>query len=190
MHLPCSGRALLNLILIFSGFIRFGTSARSRSLHSSFPSHRPTFALASSNNPQKRAHGHQYIGDGFTLTYKTFTPFFPTWPAALTLSIFWTEIAIQIANPAWMPDDQFDGNTFRLRMPLGGLELVFEVLSFEGPVSRELVKVVATAMMGYTIRGFCGVFNACIRRRPDSGGVWIVLRMKGLAEVTRSTPPS
>lgn len=59
------------------------------------------------------------------------------------------------------------------------MDLVFEVVSFEGPVSRELVKHVATVMMGYTLRGFCGFFNAWVRRRPDNGGVWIVLRVGG-----------
>jgi len=199
MHLKGSKPYLLNLTLVFSGYLSPGTlasSARSSSLQPSVPDHgatipKPVFLVADETPLQKRVDGYQYLGDGFRLTYKTFTPFPPNWPVALTLSMFWTEIAIQISNVAWMPDDQFGGNTFKLRMPLGQdalMDLVFEVVSFEGPVSRELVVRVATAMMGYTLRGSCGVFNAWLRQRGGRGGIWIVLRLRGLAERSTLTP--
>lgn len=64
-------------------------------------------------------------------------------------------------------------------MPLESVTLVFEVISVGGVVTRPLVKIVAAAMMEYTLRGFCGIFNAVMRRRGEGGAVWIVLRVVG-----------
>lgn len=76
-----------------------------------------------------------------------------------------------------MPDNQFLGNTFALHMPLApdptgqALDLLFEVISFDGPVQRELVLAVAVMMMEYSMRGFCGIFNARMSRGPGGGAV-------------------
>lgn len=40
-----------------------------------------------------------------------------------------------------------------------GLDLLFEVISFAGPLRRELVAAIATTIMGYSARGICGVFQ-------------------------------
>jgi len=77
MHLRCSGPALVNFILIFSSLKPPRTSPSSATpppLPLPSPSHRPASPLASSNPPPKRADGHQYLGNGFTLTYKTSPP--------------------------------------------------------------------------------------------------------------------
>ena len=102
---------------------------------------------------------------------------------------FWSEIALQVSNKAWMPDDNFQSKMFSLHMPLkpgdpGGqvLDLSFEVFSTTGPVTRELVSAVAVTMMEQTLRGFCGAFNA----RLAQEGVetfFIIMRVKGLAEL-------
>lgn len=76
-----------------------------------------------------------------------------------------------------MPDDQFLSNVFSLRMALGqDLELVFEVFDLSGPVTREFVAVVAGMMMDLTMGGFCGTFNARLRREEDV--VWIVVALR------------
>lgn len=67
--------------------------------------------------------------------------------------------------------------TFKLKMPLEGVTLVFEMISVGGVVTRDFVKDVTAAMMEYTLRGFCGVFNAVMRRTGEGGAVWIVLRV-------------
>ena len=87
-----------------------------------------------------------------------------------------------------MPNDAFLDNQFSLHMPLGpgewgqALDLSFEVFNFAGPVTREFVLAVAVAMMQHTLKGFCGAFNARLSR---NGGevMWIVFRVKGLAEL-------
>ena len=143
---------------------------------------------------RSRTQGYQYLGQGMHLYYKTFLPFDTSWGVALRLSMFWSEIAIQIANRAWMPDDQFLDHTFMLQMPLGAgatygaASLVLEVINLEGPVSRELVAEIAAAMMEYTLRGFCGLFNAWLTRWIPGEGIWIVLRLKGASEIQTLMP--
>lgn len=130
---------------------------------------------------------YQQLGGGRVLHYKTFIPVQPSFPAALSLCYFWTEVAYQVSRMDWMPDDQFLGDTFRLHMPAlsearpGVLDLVFEVFSFDGPVSRELVSNIAAVMMEYCLRGFCGFFNAFLRQAPSRGPIWILFRLEGLA---------
>ena len=88
-----------------------------------------------------------------------------------------------------MPDDQFQDHTFMLQMPLGAgashgaAYLVFEVINLEGPVSRELVTGIAAAMMEYTLRGFCGLFNAWLTRGRPGEEIWVVLRLRGASEI-------
>jgi len=57
------------------------------------------------------------------------------------------------------------------------MDLVFEVVSFEGPVSRALVKHVATVMMGYTEGDLGGGLMRGSGGVGGGGGVWIVLRI-------------
>lgn len=65
-----------------------------------------------------------------------------------------------------MEDAHFQKNELANHVPLGadsdsmGLGLQLEVLNMYGPVQRELMLATASAMMGYTTRGFTGVFNA------------------------------
>ncbi|KAL8687359.1 MAG: hypothetical protein Q9218_006444 [Villophora microphyllina] len=145
---------------------------------------------------QRRYFGHQYIGQGWHVRYKVFTPFGRSQQAALGLCLFWTNIALQVTNTAWMPDDQFLHNTFKLKMALGDemtgipLTLVLEVFNFDGPVPRQLVKEVAAAMMGYTLRGFYGTFNAWLSQGPGRDGYWITLTIQGLEDLRTVLRPS
>ena len=151
-------------------------------------------AVPDGSSLRSRTHGYQHLGQGWHLYYKTFLPFDTSWGVALRLSMFWSEIAIQVSNRAWMPDDQFLDHSFMLHMPLGAgatygaAHLVFEVISLEGPVSRELVAQIAAAMMEYTLRGFCGLFNAWLTRGRPGDGIWIVLRLKGRSEIQALMP--
>ncbi|KAL8895611.1 MAG: hypothetical protein Q9207_008095 [Kuettlingeria erythrocarpa] len=139
---------------------------------------------------------YQQLGGGRELHYNTFLPIAPSFSGALSLCYFWTEVAYQVSRTDWMPDDQFLGDTFRLRMPAsdeampGVLDLVFEVFSFDGPVSRELVVSIAAAMMEYCLRGFCGFFNAFLRQAPSRGPIWILFRLQGLPEYRAGVAPA
>lgn len=131
---------------------------------------------------------YQHLGRGRSLRYKSFFPFKPSWAVAASLCYFWTEIENQVSNTAWMPEDNFLRDTLRLHMPMydesgpGGFDLIFEVISFDGPVSRQLASEIATTMMGYTLRGFCGFFNAWLRQAPGRRPIWIVFRLGDLKE--------
>ena len=115
---------------------------------------------------EKREPGIYHFEHGWVVRFQTFTAFAPSWVTALCLSNFWSEIATQVSNPIWMPDDQFLGNGFSLHMPIPPgrygqpLDLIFEVFNLEAPVTREFVHTVAVYMMGVTLKGFCGVFHA------------------------------
>lgn len=87
-----------------------------------------------------------------------------------------------------MPDDQFLGNRFSLHMPIPPgrygqpLDLIFEVFNLDAPVTREIVHTVAVYMMGVTLKGLCGIFNARLGRMAGET-FWIILRVKGLPEL-------
>ncbi len=58
-----------------------------------------------------------------------------------------------------------------------------------GGVPREFIIALANAMVGYTERGFCGMFNARVSSRGVGGGLgagaklWITLRIvEGVGE--------
>ena len=146
-------------------------------------------AKAPDQRLKPRVRGFHNLGNGMTFHYNTFSTFEPNWLAALSLSYFWSEIALQVSNTAWMPDDNFLDNTLGLRMSFGGgaysggADLVFEDINFEWPVSRDLVKLIAVSMMEYTLKGFCGMFNASLSRGLGTGPIWVVLRLKGLSEM-------
>lgn len=128
---------------------------------------------------------YQHLGRGRILRYKSFFPFKPSWAVAFSLCYFWTEIQNQVSNTAWMPEDNFLRDTLRLHMPEagpGGFDLIFEVISFDGPVSRQLASEIATTMMGYTLRGFCGFFNAWLRQAPGRRPIWIIFRLGEVKE--------
>lgn len=132
--------------------------------------------------------GFQYLGGGRSLRYKSFFPLKPSWAVAFSLCYFWAEIENQVSNAAWMPEDNFLRDTLRLHMPIqdeaghGRLDLIFEVVSFDGPVSRQLASEIATTMMGYTLQGFCGFFNAWLRQAPGREPIWIIFRLGRLQE--------
>ena len=58
-------------------------------------------------------------------------------------------------------------------------------------IPREFILALANAMVGYTERGFCGMFNARIINRGNEGGgpseglkLWITFRIaEGLGDV-------
>ena len=138
---------------------------------------------------QKRRIRIQQLGDGWIIQYKKFAPFKPSWFMALSLGYFWTGITTQVADRLSMPDDRFLKNTFALHMPLDpiqplqGPDMLLEIIRFDRPVSRELVLAVAAVMTKYTMRGFCGVFNARLSQGPGTTPIWIVFKVRGLAKL-------
>lgn len=130
-----------------------------------------------------------YLGGGWNLYYKTFTPFAHTWRTAASLNYFWSQIAIQVLNKQWLPDDLFHEDTFALHMPVkaglrdDGLDLLFEVISFAGPIHRDFVAAIAIAMREPSARGFCGVFNARLTQGSGTAAIWITLTVRGLAQL-------
>ena len=162
--------------LAVSKSINLQSSFSSPSLSSS-----PTASSLDPNILPIRTIRFQNLGRNSVLRYQSFTPFGVSWRIAFYLTIFWSEIATQVSNIAWMPEDQFLSHAFKLHMRLGQEnDLVFEVINFEGLVTRKLVAEIAGAMMEYCMRGFCGVFNAWMGDRGHWGvakGVWIVLRV-------------
>jgi len=126
---------------------------------------------------QRRSLKFSYLGGGWNLQYKTFNPFADSWRTAANLHHFWTQIAIHVLNQNQLPDSLFHENTFALHMPIkaglrgDGLDLLFEVISFAGPIRREFVAAIATTMMEYFTRGFCGVFNARLSQGPGTAAI-------------------
>ena len=149
---------------------------------------RGNIAFHQENTMDKRERGVYHFEHGWVLRFQTFAAFAPSWEAALGLSRFWSEIATQVSNRIWMPDDQFLGNRFSLHMPIPPgrygqpLDLIFEVFNLDAPVTREFVHTVAVYMMDVTLRGFCGAFHAQINRTAGET-FWIILRVKGLSEL-------
>ena len=137
---------------------------------------------------EKRERGIYHLEHGWVVRFQTFAAFAPSWAAALGLSIFWSEIATQVSNQIWMPDDQFLRNSFSLHMPIPPgrygqpLDLIFEVFNLNTPVTREFVHMVALYMMGVTLKGFCGIFHAQVSTTAGDT-FWIILRVKGLSEL-------
>ena len=132
---------------------------------------------------QKRSPSVIYLSGNWVLHYHAFTSFAPSWNVALSLSYFWAQMAIQLSS---LDEERFQRNTFAMHMPLGsdgnnmGLGLQLEVFNMYGPVQRELMLAIASTMMGYTMRGFTGVFNARLSRGPGTA-IWVTLRVTGLA---------
>ena len=60
------------------------------------------------------------------------------------------------------------------------LALQLAVFNIYGPVKMELMLAIASAMMGYTMRGFTGMFHARLSQGPGTA-IWGTLRMTGLA---------
>jgi len=141
---------------------------------------------------QTRGLKFSYLGGGRNLQYKTFTPFADSWRTAANLHHFWTQIAIHVLNQNQLPDSLFHENTFALHTPIkaglrgDGLDLLFEVISFAGPIRREFVAAIATTMMEYSTRGFCGVFKARLTQGPGTAAIWITLTVRGLAQLQAS----
>ena len=137
---------------------------------------------------EKRERGIHHLPHGWTVQFQTFDVFTPSWTVALSLSEFWSEIATQVSNQNWMPDDQFQRNRIALHMPIPPgqygqpLDLIFEVFNLDAPVTRDLVQMVAVYMMRVTLKGFCGVFNARLTNR-DGEAFWIILRLKRSLEL-------
>ena len=132
----------------------------------------------------------QNLPDGWVLHFHTFSPFAPSRLVALMLSHFWSEMALQLSNKAWMPDDQFQSKELSLHMPLQPgdpeygqmLDLSFEIFSTAGPVTRKVASAVAVTMMERTLRGFYGSFNARLAKEGVET-YFIIMRVKGLSEL-------
>lgn len=131
---------------------------------------------------QKRSPFVRYLSGNWILHYHEFTSFTRSWNAAFSLGYFWTRMAIQLSS---LEEERFQRNTVAMHMPLGvdgndmGLGLQLEVFNMYGPVSRELMLAIVSTMMGYTMRGFTGVFNARLSRGPGTA-IWVTLRVTGL----------
>lgn len=88
-------------------------------------------------------------------------------------------------DPVQTPDSDLLRNFISLRMPVaegalgGGAELIFEVISFEEyPIPRDIVSFIAEGMLEYSIRGFCVLFNARLRRAPGAAPIFATLRLR------------
>lgn len=88
-----------------------------------------------------------------------------------------------------MPDDLFQDKHLQFHVPLGDgepgarIKLLSEIINMDGPVTREFVKYVAEMMTVYSSRGFCGFFQAWLKEKSSSKGIWIILRSTGLQEL-------
>ena len=192
MHLMSLGSVLLNIFLWLLCLHQLLAVAVSLNYNSKIPAQTHAAVASTSkfctrNMLRRRDLGVHYLGDGWIVYFKAFMPFVPSWTTAWSLSHFWSEIAEQVSNKQWMPDDQFNRNSISIHKPLppgkNGLavDLVFEVFNLDGPLSREFLHVVAASMMSQTLKGFCGTFNARLSREAGET-FWIILRLRGLAE--------
>ncbi|MCJ1455487.1 hypothetical protein MMC28_005842 [Mycoblastus sanguinarius] len=133
---------------------------------------------------RKRRPNIRYLSGNWILCYHVFEPFAPSWQTALALCNYWTDVALTVSG---MEDNQFQNHVLAMHEPLGtemGLALQVEVFSMDGsPVSREFMLAVATTMMGYTMRGFHGIFNARLSRGTGTQRttLWVTMRITGLA---------
>lgn len=104
----------------------------------------------------------------YHLRYRAFTVFNPSMRTAAALGFFWTKILWQAFS---LPDSAFTSP--HIALVTNGLR--FDIFnSGEGNVPRALMVEVAQAMVEYSIRGFCGTFNARVDGWNRGRGVfWI-----------------
>lgn len=103
--------------------------------------------------------------------------FAPDWSTASWLADFWFKLAIRLPD---VPEDYFLDRV--LRFHSGPLRLeVFDASGGGGYIPREFIHALASAMVGYTERGFCGMFNARVSGTGNGVGVklWITFRVAG-----------
>lgn len=101
---------------------------------------------------------------------------------ASSLANFWFQLGLQLVDT---PDHYFSQKA--LIFESGPLRLqLFDSGSEGGGIPRAVVVALASAMVGYTERGFCGMFNARISDRGNGGGgasaavkLWITFRIVG-----------
>lgn len=105
---------------------------------------------------------------------------------ALWLAEFWFKLGQQLVDT---PDHfflekalAFDSGPLRLQL--------FNTSSGSSGIPRAVVMALASAMAGYSERGFCGTFNARISHRGGGGAgagikLWITFRIveEGLGEI-------
>lgn len=131
----------------------------------------------------------QELSSNFILHYQIFQTFAPDWTTASRLATFWYNLGIQLPD---VPDHLFLDNVLRFRSGPLSLEL-FDASGGAGGIPREFILALASAMVGYTERGFCGMFNARVSSRGDAVGgasagvkLWITFRIVGgLGEAIR-----
>ena len=114
--------------------------------------------------------GTQYLSGGWFLRYEVLRFFRPTSLNLMTLSSLWSGLA---ATAALTAGDEF--NEPIIRYDLGDLRV--EMFSMDGPITRQILIWVSDAMLTYTGRGFCGLFNA--RLSGPEHSVWITFYKRG-----------
>ena len=105
----------------------------------------------------KRYKTHQALEmiNGWTVQYVTFKATTRASRSSAKLAYFWTYL---LANALTAPEYTFNKQWVVFREG----RLCLELFNLDGPVPKEIVTELANAMITYTARGFCGLFNARI----------------------------
>ena len=93
--------------------------------------------------------------NGWTVHYRTFRATARASRSFSNLAYFW---AYLLAKALSTPDSAFDKSWVTFEQN----QLYLELFNLDGPIPKEVVTELATVMMTYTARGFCGLFNAKI----------------------------
>ncbi|KAM0799108.1 hypothetical protein BDR22DRAFT_964071 [Usnea florida] len=123
----------------------------------------------------------QELGSDLHVYYHVFRTFAPSWSAASTLAVFWYKLATELSD---FPDHFFTGDVIRFSYGMVRLELYNLNGGTTSGVPRQFVHALANAMLAYTYRGFCGMFNArvsgtstSIEGLSEGVTLWITFRV-------------